>query len=521
MKYLLQLRRTITDNKLDVIVGVASLLTFIVASLGNISRWSVWFDEAYGIYITRASYAEMTALTAKDVHPPLYYWILKAWQGVFGNSELALRSLSLLGMVVAIVFVYLIVKKLFNTRTATWSLVLMSLTPLLIRYSEEARMYGLASAIVAAASYVLILATEKPSRKKWLLYGALVALGMWTHYFTAIMWIAHWVWRFGTVRTNKWQETLRRFFSPGWVIAHIAALLLFVPWLPWMIRQMAGVQGSGFWIGPVTISTPIGFLTDVMMYRDNDETAGWPALIGMIIIGAGVYLALRTYPRLSQPHKQAYKFLLTMAFVPMIVLLILSMPPFRPAFVDRYLLPSVPFWCAAYGVILAQSYRINTLKRLTGIISVVIVTTMLVGIGYVYQIGNYNKTSHDLLPIKSTMQDIQQLATPDEPIVAATIWRFYESHYYDSVRNPVYFIAADNLTWGSYDPLRDSDYRKVTDVVDFARKHGGTIWYVDDWAVEGQPSLPKVGNWKVLREMQAANVPNNRTALRAVEIQLE
>ena len=521
MKYLINLQQAYRNNKPDAITVVVSLVFFIIASIGNMSRWSVWFDEAYGIYITRFSYAELTALTAKDVHPPLYYWLLKSWQGIFGDSEIAIRSLSLVGMLIAIIFVYLIVKKLFGTRTATWSLVLMSATPLLVRYSEEARMYGVASAIVAAASYVLILAIDKPSRKKWFVYGTLLALGMWTHYFTAIMWIAHWVWRFGLVRSNNWRQTIRKFFSRDWIFAHIVALLLFMPWLPWMIRQMAGVQGGGFWIGPVTISTPFNFFMDLVMYRENGETAGWPALIGMFIVGAGVFLALRTYPQLSQSHKKSFKFLLTMSLTPLAILLLISMPPLRSAFVDRYLLPSVPFWISLYAVILASSYRVKSLKRLSSIVSGIIVLAMISGIVYVYQIGNYNKSSHDLLPIKPTLEIVKQKASPNQAILAATIWRFYESHYYDTARNPVYFVAADNLTWGSYDPLRDNDYRKVKDITEFAKNNGGTIWYVDDWATEGKPSLPKSGNWKIIQEIHAQDVPNNRSAFRAVEIQLQ
>ena len=54
------------------------LAGFSVLALGNITRWSIWFDEAFSAYLIRYSYSEVAQFTATDVHPPLYYWLLKA-----------------------------------------------------------------------------------------------------------------------------------------------------------------------------------------------------------------------------------------------------------------------------------------------------------------------------------------------------------------------------------------------------------------------------------------------------------
>ena len=59
-------------------------------------RQSVWFDEAYSIMVAKRSASEIIRLSALDTHPSLYYLILKIWANVFGWSELALRSLSVI-----------------------------------------------------------------------------------------------------------------------------------------------------------------------------------------------------------------------------------------------------------------------------------------------------------------------------------------------------------------------------------------------------------------------------------------
>ena len=60
--------------------------------LGNMTRWSVWFDEAFSAYLARFNIVEIAHFTSLDVHPPLYYWLLKGWTVLFGHSALALRD---------------------------------------------------------------------------------------------------------------------------------------------------------------------------------------------------------------------------------------------------------------------------------------------------------------------------------------------------------------------------------------------------------------------------------------------
>src|SRR4051812_10335173 len=52
-------------------------------------------DEAFSWRLAaQPSPARLVELTARDVHPPLYYLCLSAWMSAFGASESALRGLS-------------------------------------------------------------------------------------------------------------------------------------------------------------------------------------------------------------------------------------------------------------------------------------------------------------------------------------------------------------------------------------------------------------------------------------------
>ena len=54
-----------------------------------------WRDEAFSWAIASRG-ARILPLTARDFNPPLYYLLLFAWMQVFGSSEIAMRSLSVL-----------------------------------------------------------------------------------------------------------------------------------------------------------------------------------------------------------------------------------------------------------------------------------------------------------------------------------------------------------------------------------------------------------------------------------------
>ena len=43
-------------------------------AMGN----DIWYDEVFSLAFVKKSYGEIIALTSRDVHPPLYYFYLKA-----------------------------------------------------------------------------------------------------------------------------------------------------------------------------------------------------------------------------------------------------------------------------------------------------------------------------------------------------------------------------------------------------------------------------------------------------------
>ena len=102
--------------------------------------------------MSRFPLAELIERTAADVHPPLYYLLLKAWTLVFGDSPAAMRSLSALFSVLTILAVYQTVRQANPQATvyarprltgaALFIAALVAFSVFQIRYGWEARMYA-------------------------------------------------------------------------------------------------------------------------------------------------------------------------------------------------------------------------------------------------------------------------------------------------------------------------------------------------------------------------------------------
>lgn len=492
-------------------LGVFGLLTFL-----NVASASIWFDEAFSAYIVRFNYAEILQFTAADVHPPMYYWALKAWTTVFGTTEVAFRSLSILFGGMALSGAFLLARRYFSRSIAAVSLLFLALSPTLIRYSDEARMYTMAAVIVLAATYVLTKATASGKKSWWVTYGILVSFGMWTHYFTAIAWLSHWVWRFVILQRKKndtKKQRLLRFFSKEWVWAHVLAVGLYLPWIPLFFVQTKHVQ-SGFWIGQVGVYTPANYMSNFFYYLEQGVTTSWAGLFLVAIAILTIALLPRVSKRLTAAERKSYLLIASIAWAAPAILFVLSMPPLSSVFVERYLVPSLVLMSIFFAVVLVVGtrgwrpvYRALPIAAVAGM--------MIFGITNVYYYGNYNKNSHTHILTRQAVELVQQSAPAGTPIVANSPWIYYEASFYSTDDYPVYFIdEATEYTYGSLDMLKYRDIGKITNLEEF-KENNPVIWYLG--GTEEDSVSPHEDSWQMLQTVSTYDHITGKSVYKATE----
>src|SRR3989338_11157664 len=124
------------------------LLAFLIRLIAL--NQSLWLDEAVtaNVVINYGFTDIISGFSPNDFHPPLYYLFMKLWTNFFGYSEIALRVPSVLFSLLTGYVIYLI--------GGIWSAAFFLFNPLIVYYSQEARMYMMATFLLTAGLFYFI-----------------------------------------------------------------------------------------------------------------------------------------------------------------------------------------------------------------------------------------------------------------------------------------------------------------------------------------------------------------------------
>lgn len=191
---------------------------------------SLWLDEAINVLATtQYSFLGMITEYAKaDFHPPLFFIILWPWIKLFGSSEIAVRIPSIIFGLLAIYIVYLIGKKIYSERLGLISGFLLAINPLHIYYSQEARMYSLAT-LAVVINILLLIKLVKGEKLNLIFLVCSNLLVLMSDYVACLIFPA----QFAFLLFLK-----SRIFIKKWFIAFIIAIIMSLWWLPTFLSQL-------------------------------------------------------------------------------------------------------------------------------------------------------------------------------------------------------------------------------------------------------------------------------------------
>ncbi len=283
-----------------------------------------WRDEAFTVILAKKNLLQMILLTSKDFNPPLYYGLVHFWIKIFGQSEVAVRSISFLFYVGTVLGIFLIMEHVFkwSEKKAHWSILIFLFNPLVLYNAFEARMYTMLAFFATFSWYYL--ATQKP--KKYLLF---TILGLYTHYFMLLV-LASQIFYIFTSQLLKKAVKVRDYKEVG-----IAALSL-APWLIFVAVMHRGAADQ-FWILPPQFNTynhmPTLLYTGYEFGFKFFDKYLWPLTILLNIIPLyGLYL-LRTQKKID---RDKYVLLSAWTYIPVFIVFGLSFV--KPLFLPRYLI---------------------------------------------------------------------------------------------------------------------------------------------------------------------------------------
>ncbi len=215
------------------------LLLALALRVYRIDAQSFWYDEGTSVVLATRDLPTIAQGAAADIHPPLYYFILHYWENLFGQSEAAVRSLSVLMGCALVLLTWAIGRRLFGPLAALAGAFLVAVSPVAVYYSQETRMYTQA-AVFGAAAFLAMLAfiqTWQPRRTTEvvaarrtylpLIFYTIAALAaLYSHYFAfTVPLVANLIVAVWTLRYRRWRAAV------AWIAAQLVVAALFLPWL--------------------------------------------------------------------------------------------------------------------------------------------------------------------------------------------------------------------------------------------------------------------------------------------------
>ncbi|NUO19554.1 glycosyltransferase family 39 protein [bacterium] len=140
------------------------LIGAFLLRLYTLSSESLWLDEALMNF--RIGNGFRSLLTDWDSHRqgPAYPILMRVWTVLFGTSEFALRLPSVVFGTLAVHALWLIVRRIADSRAAFLTALFAASNPFLIYFSQEARPYAFWLWLIALSHFFLLKCASEPSR---------------------------------------------------------------------------------------------------------------------------------------------------------------------------------------------------------------------------------------------------------------------------------------------------------------------------------------------------------------------
>lgn len=437
-----------------------SMLGIFAFSLHIGLKQSVWFDEGYSVTLAKRPISELLRLTSVDAHPPLYYLALKAWATIFGYSELALRSLSALFAALSLGAMFMLIKKVFRPSSAVIALPFLIISPFLMRYSFEIRMYSMVMLICIAATYVMVKAKESDKLRHWLLYSGLVVLGLYTLYMSMAVWLAHGVYLIASNIRDSKNVKLKTPIIPTLLrqkfwIAYGLVVVFFAPYVPTLISQL---QHSAL----PSITSPVTFkeLTTILSFGTSYQPEWQISVILSLLLFTFLTLMIKlmahNYSKALKREKNGLSLFLSILLVPILFFAIISIPPMKPYFMERYLAHFIIFGYALIGITLDSAWRNG--KHLSSIVLTFLSLGLLLnGMSNLNKTGNFNFQSLNTPNAQAVRDSIGDCTSAT--VVADDPFAYIDSSYYYPDCDLRFFSKDELGAYGGYAPLRFNNSR--------------------------------------------------------------
>lgn len=236
---------------------------------------SLWHDELRTATRVQLPFAQMMHDLEENPFPPLYYLLMRAWVGVFGDTEFSLRFPSAIASTLLLLVIFLFTRDLFGERAGLVTAFLAAIHPYGVYYAQEAKMYSLLWLLAALSFFFLrrFIVTKAPRELAW--YAVASIASIYTLYIGFIFLLIH---------------NLIFLFSAGrgkaapWIKTQLLILLSYLPWAGMFLAHLTRRTGTDWIPAPgsywgVLATTVLPRISGGMIEQTRFLAAGFSLLL--------------------------------------------------------------------------------------------------------------------------------------------------------------------------------------------------------------------------------------------------
>jgi mannosyltransferase len=362
---------------------------------------SLWRDEAFSYVFAKHSFINIIRLAPEDFNPPLYYLFLHFWMKFFGNTEVAMRSMSFIFHLLTCYVIYKFVSKVINHKIGVMALILTFFNPMLLYFSFEARMYSMLAFFSSASMYCFYF-------KKWGWWFLASLMGMYTHLFFMFVLLVQFIFKKG-----YW----RRFFLLG---------IFYLPWIPVIFTQV--LKGSkDFWVNKIDLQLVLSSIGNIFTSYEGTPGGQWEktALVSFSIVLFVLFV-------FRKRRDDFAKLFFLWIFVPLTIIILISL--WKPLFVNRYLIFLV------IPIIFVLARIIEEAKQL-------FFPVFLIFLGFelfvFFSLGPYYRK----VDIRESVRRTEMQMQKDDLLVSKTPLTFFEVNYYSGFKSYLYAVDKNLIPY--------------------------------------------------------------------------
>ena len=422
---------------------------------------NMWFDESYSIAIAKHSFKEIWQIGSHDVHPVLYYIMIRIVMLITNNSIVCARLPSCIPLILMSILGYSFIRKEFGNKAGLIFTFFSLFFPTVLTYAGEIRMYTWAmlfATMMFVYAYKIMnnnnvrevlsydnnimyenkIKSKNTLLKYWIIFSIFSLASAYTHYYAlavaAIINVGMFIYfikaytksskndssNYDDIKNDNKKsekinsENIRKVNLISSIVSAVVQIILYLPWLFVFISQTK-VVSKGFW---VKFPTPLNVIE--FIYTGNIGEGSVPKYLSipfsLISIAFLIYLIVKNWKRNSIktkfPKTKETKTTKVIALIWVAIILIMCLASLimkQSVFYQRYLFTLMGLFLIGFSILLSGE---NKKIIATYCLCILIISTIL-NINLINT--NYDYTNNEPMAyLKSELQQNDWILISDQ-----------------------------------------------------------------------------------------------------------